>query len=340
MKIPLSYLSLLLLGIISLASTCNDLLTGYSNLPYDARVVQFLGDRTVQFLNAADSVKVYALDPLAEAAPESQHLGYALSQQSDTLTNRQRYALHQLLRSEGSYSFDSLQKSCAFLPQYAIAFFGTDSQTQRVDTLSVLLDLNCSVWQFHLADQAPFEDFDRVRDTLGHWLQQLLPMPPPTPPSTPSTEMVLDYLKANFGAKIAERMVAADSISAFLLNPEESSNDSSKLFNGYLIVDRVEQLESPKQQLLLDLLKGKEIKVAGAQLKNCTFLPDVGFRLHVEKEQYTDLLIAFYCDDWLLINANKQVRTDCRLLRPDLLSVARESFPDDAYLRSIPLESE
>lgn len=340
MKKELLKISLLIVCIISLANTCNDNnSTEYATTEWDKQVSEFLGKNAINFINTADSVKIYTLAPTSNDTLRQKYMKYIAVNQSDTLTNEQVFFLHKILKSEKSYTFDNLVKDCTLFPNYSIAFFGKNNQLQ-LDTLSILLDFNCDVWHFCYKNQTKFEDFDNIRDSLLMWINDIVPNRNEVAEKTKNMETVYDYLQKQLSTSIAEQLINTDTISAFLLNPEEETNDTTNLFNGFLIIDKVSQLKEKEQKSMTDIIKNKKIQIDSTLVNNCTFLPDIGFRFYNENKSHTDILIAFYCNDWLFINNETRIIMDCEPIRKDLLDLAKNSFPNDKYLNNLPVESE
>ncbi len=328
-----SQLILLFICMISLSSTCENKYQRYSKIKCDKEVSDFLGAKTVKFINSADSVKVYVLNPMSKDTLGERYLEYKTTRQSDTLSNVQLLALHSILKSKNSYSFDSLVKNCTLLPNYSVSFFAKN-KNQQLDTLSILLDFNCDTWYFKYDNQIKFEDFDTVRDTLLVWLRSVFTKNNKVSNSY-DMEKINSLIKNQFGEKTAKQIKNINTVSAFLLNPEKESEDTTRLFNGFFVVDKVPKLQDVEQKLIMDILQNKKIITDSRLAKNCTFLPDIGFRIYAKDKSYTDILVAFYCNDWLLINNEKRVITDCQSIRKELLELATKTFPEDEYLRSI-----
>lgn len=149
-------------------------------------------------------------------------------------------------------------------------------------------------------------------------------------------------LAEKLGIAIAGPLLEADSVVAFLLDPEGSNNAGNGKFNGFPLVNEPKKLTLAQSNYLRQLISNPAYYPESSFIKNCTFLPDVGFRFygkHNKKTNHADLLIAFYCDDWLFTDGTKKITKDSKSARMELLRFIQQIFPGDEYLKKIPLKN-
>ena len=139
---------------------------------------------------------------------------------------------------------------------------------------------------------------------------------------------------------IKEDLIKAEKVSVFLLNPEQKPNNDEEAFCNFTIVDKIENLDTKNRKTLYKIITSNDFYTNSETVKNCTFLPDIGFRIYMEKNKTVDLLIAFYCDEWLLKIKDDEIISDFSKIRSDLLELSKNIFPSDDYLKKIPVQND
>ena len=310
----------------------------------DNTVPKFLGQDIFNLINHADSIEVLRLNPLSEDSTAVFYLGYAVQDTSPNLSKSQVAYLSKIIKDKASYSFDSVTKNCTLLPDYALVFYGSNLQ-KRKDTLSILLDFHCDMWNFIYHDIRKFEDMKSSRDSLLALVNTVLPQQPKealdttkiaqTILSKDTTEKDTTKFKISPLMQYTEIQTVflkdlekkVHKVQAFILDPEADVRDSLQSFNGFTVVRQLDSLQLNHQDTLLKIITDTTNYPIIKSVKNCTFLPDVGYRLYRMDSTFTDLLIAFYCNDWMFIRADKRVIRDCQKARQALLKVTRQIFP-------------
>ena len=139
--------------------------------------------------------------------------------------------------------------------------------------------------------------------------------------------------------KVSEQLATTDKISVFLLNPKKKVTDGTNSFCNYLVIDEIINIDIEKREILKKIILSKDFYSQSDIVKNCTFFPDIGFRFFT-KSKTVDLLIAYYCDEWLIISNKKQIRNDCSKTRKELLQLTKSIFPHDEYIQNISIKNE
>ena len=266
----------------------------------DSSVSRFLGKEILHLTQQSDSVQALYLNPMNQDSTANYHLGYAVQDTSQNLTQTQISSLSRILESEASYSFDSTTKNCTLLPDYALVFYGSNLQKQR-DTLTVLLDFHCDMWHFFYRDIRKFEDMEGARDSLLALMNEVFSKKTVIDTlelDTTKVKIELDTTKVKKKKELDTTKVKKmkyDQIqnlffeglsenshitNAFLLNPENSVQDSSQSFHSFAVVEKLDSISKTQQDTLLKIIKNKDNYRFTDHVKNCTFLPDVGYRMY------------------------------------------------------------
>ncbi|MCC6461241.1 MAG: hypothetical protein IT260_12270 [Saprospiraceae bacterium] len=351
---PVHSLLIPALALLSIASKCSGSQQSGQPLtppPTDSLVLNLLGKSRVDLIRAADRVAVRSLAP--DGHPEV----WAEAARIPDLVA--------ILCRKESYTFSKVLEKCPVGADVQINL--RVSQGRPADSLLVLVNTQCRSWQFVYQGQVVAEDALGPQNGIEAWLSAvLLPARPeksadkperptakkdtasskntgkPAAPSPGAGAQSANHLEQRFGAALAQNILQAGTVSVFALDPEKKPSDSSSVFNGFAVVQKQEKLSAPLRKKLIDIINNPNNHVESRLAKNCTFLPDIGFRFsRVEngKTAYSDVLVAFYCDDWMFRDgANRQIR-DCAVARKELLELARKIFPGDAYFKQLPLRN-
>jgi hypothetical protein len=310
----------------------------FSKIKTDAEVSKFLGLSIIDFINSADSIKILVLSPLGDDTVSIKHLDFPVISISPSIDTNNTTVLHKILKSKLSYGFDDFVKNCTLLPNYSINFFKT--KNNYTDTLSILLDFNCDVWYFKHKNVTKSEDNEGARDSLLRWLSLIFPDSNSVINKHDMQKFTYGHLEEKFGFEISRNIMESDSVVVYVLDPQKSSFDSARIFNKFLIIDTPVILENQYVVKLTEIINNKNFYKSSQLAKNCTFLPDIGFRFFRNKNYYTDVLIAFYCDEWLFVSGKNQVYADSRLARQQLIELIRTIRPNDEYFKQLPIISE
>ena len=325
----------------------------------DSLVLKLLGPQRVALIRATDRVRVRSLVPDANGG-----------QWREVLAEPSRVPdLVSILCRKESYSFSKVLEKCPLAADVHILL--SVGQGPSADSLLVLVNIQCQSWQYVYHGQAVAEDRFGPQNAIAAWVSAVLPpasaeknadqaqhSPQSERPdvkkdtSIPKTSgkpagaepgPATNLLEQRFGADIAQTILQAGTVSAYVLDPEKAPPAGSNTFNGFAVVQEQEKLSAPLSKKLLAILSAPKHHLESRLAKNCTFLPDIGFRLlrtENGKSDYVDVLVAFYCDDWMFKDSNgsRYIR-DCAPARKELLELVRKIFPGDEYFKRLPLEN-
>ena len=308
-----------------ISSKCTDNKNFNAKTKADKKVRNFLGEEFISFFDNASEVKIHLLDPFGEKS-KTEFFGYSELGVSDILVYEDLMFLNNILKSDSSYSFDNTIKNCTFLPSHAISFYNN----QLDDTLSILMDFNCKVWQFNYKGVTKFEDFDNVSKPLKDWLDLKSSS---IKRGINNNGLMYKKIENELSLSASQNIKKAEKIEAFLIDPQKAVSDGNIKFNNFLVIDSLKLTNSYKN-ILLKIIQNHEVS-DNNYIKNCTFLPDVGFRFVDEKENFTDMMVAFYCDDLMITRDGKSFVVDSKAIRSDLLELSMSIFPNDTYLKKI-----
>jgi len=139
---------------------------------------------------------------------------------------------------------------------------------------------------------------------------------------------------ANSNKKAVSIFKDVKNVESYLLNPELKSTDSTS-FHGYTIINPPVQLNEKQLSELQNILLNKNNNQQDKFVKSCTFLPDVGFRCYTNDSTFTDILVAFYCDDWMFVSGEKQYLKDCSKARKSLVRLVKDIYKEDNYIQKL-----
>lgn len=304
--------------------------------PWDVEVQRFLGDSVVYCLENATDVVVYQLDPLSKDSVEESLLGYkVLAQRS--MPDSIRRELVGLLRSRKSYSFDGNRKKCPPLPGYAVTFTLRGHSLTQPDSLTVLLDFSCDVWYFCAGSTRKMEDFDTVHEQLQECIHRAMDGLAPTEQvkSVPLSDTLEGCMDRLLSSSAVDNILRSTVFRAYLLNPMVDTASGSESFRGYSVVAASDSLAVRADNPLLASLRTMRSVPCDTLVSNCTFLPDLAFRLRLPNGQLADVLIAFYCDEWRICYNERVYQASCPAVRNALLKYAQGLFPKDEYVRRL-----
>jgi hypothetical protein len=146
----------------------------------------------------------------------------------------------------------------------------------------------------------------------------------------------ISFLESYFDKELIDCLASADSIKAFILNPDIEVKDSTLAYRGFYVVTHPAPtvLNKKQSQKLSKIVFNKNYYYHEKYFKRCTFIPDIGFRFYANNGTYADILIAFYCDEWMFVKDKKYSKNSERP-RKKLLSLIQEIFLDDEYFKRI-----
>ena len=149
-------------------------------------------------------------------------------------------------------------------------------------------------------------------------------------------EVPLDvsFLELYFDKKTVDVLKKIRNVESYLLNPELKHKDSAS-FNNYTVIKPPIKLTETQVTELQKILMNENNYQQDKIVKNCTFLPDVGFRCYANDSTFVDILVAFYCDDWLFASGKKQYNKDCSKARKSLVYLAKDIYTNDNYIQKL-----
>ena len=116
-----------------------------------------------------------------------------------------------------------------------------------------------------------------------------------------------------------------DSATAYLLYPESSDTAPALVFRAFEVIGRPQKLNKfHKEEFSLII---REPSKPNDLIISCTFLPDIGFRFFKDKQE-TDVLIAFYCDEWLFAKDSVMNSGSCSHVHQELVRLSKRLFPE------------
>jgi len=144
----------------------------------------------------------------------------------------------------------------------------------------------------------------------------------------------ISFLELYFDETMVSTLTDIKKVESYLLNP--GLKDTSALsFHRYSVINTPVKLSENQIYLLQDILSNKDNYQQDSIVKSCTFLPDVAFRCYVNDSIFTDILVAYYCDDWLFISEKKQYYKDCSKARKALVYLAKDIYKEDNYIQKL-----
>ncbi|MEW6306208.1 MAG: hypothetical protein AB1705_22305 [Verrucomicrobiota bacterium] len=146
-----------------------------------------------------------------------------------------------------------------------------------------------------------------------------------------------DAIRANMGSPVVDMILHPDRVEAFRLPTVEERRESySQTLDGYGVLKRT-LVKNSRDVLQGSLLDDRHQYGLG---KACLFDPPVAFRFSKNGESAT-ALVCFGCDDIVLLHRDAKgkelssLRFEFKSVVPELLTVSRRLFPNDALLRNL-----
>jgi len=134
------------------------------------------------------------------------------------------------------------------------------------------------------------------------------------------------HIGLNLGSNIfIDSMLGSDSVIAYLLDPESLDTTPKLALREFeVIMPPVKLSKFDKEQMFQFI---QEPIYVDSLISSCTFLPDIGFKFFKDKKE-TDLLIAFYCDEWFFANDRISEISTCTHVRLKLITLSKSLFPE------------
>ncbi len=278
--------------------------------------------KTMSVIKKSEKVVYYALDPMSEDCPNGDIYGFAKTDYTKKLDITEKDSIiNFVIGNKDNYRKSGKGKFCPPAPQDAFLFF------KGKDTVAVVFDLDCATYTV-VKDTLKYEyDFDHNYANVSKLIKQFRQQDSDAIKLCPSVDSSQKTLTDKMKRIISE----SDSVVCYLLDPMDKT--CSDTLRGFCILER-NSIESRLSDSLRNILLDESFFPHSDIIKNCTFLCDMDFRFYL-KDEYVDVMFAFYCDECAVICGKESVRTDSKAMQKDILIIAKDIFPKDRYIRHL-----
>ena len=213
-------------------------------------------------------------------------------------------------------------KFSAFLPVDVFQFI------KGKDTVNFLVDLHCDIWKFS-TNEKKF-DFDALHAPMEKLIYGIIGKELTSDNMINNPIVKAECKKSIMPDSIKTLLQSADSLVWYMLDPMQQ--DVKNGFNGFYILDKKAESDTVRIKNLMHNLLREDMFLETDIVKNCTFLPDIGFR-SLKGDEFIDVMFSFYCDECKIIYGDNYIQSDCGIIRKEILAEAQKAFPKDRYIR-------
>ena len=268
--------------------------------------------KTMAVIKKAEKVVYYALDPMSEDLSKGEILGYSVVGNGIEVSNNQKDSLISLVQeSIAHFKSSKTIKMSAFIPECAFQFVKTN------DTVNLLLDFHADVLSFAHKTKNIKLGFAETHKRLMSFINIL-------------KIEACDSAESIIPMEILDKIVAADSLTWYILDAMEQPSASTESFNNALIL---QQKGNKNAKSVSSILSAPPSFVKSNRIKESVFMPDLGIRMFIDGKPAVDVLFSFYCEECRIINGEKIFQSDCQRIKKDIIKNALNIFPTDKYLR-------
>ncbi len=275
--------------------------------------------KTMAVIKKAENVCMYLIDPMTDVFSNGEIQGYAVAGNRIEVSNVQKDSLFSLVQgSFANYKSSETVKMSTFIPECAFQFVKAN------DTVNLLLDFHADIMSFaHKAKNSKLS-FAKTHEPLVSFVNSLKPKD-----ESPLMEGEVDS-KSMIPKEILDKIVAADSLTWYIIDALGQPSASVETFNNALIL---QQKGDKNAKLVSAILSAPSSFVKSDRIKESVFMPDLGIRMLVNNKPAVDILFSFYCDECKIISGENIFQSDCQRIKKDIVKTALNVFPTDKYLR-------
>lgn len=319
------------------------------------RTKSALPKRVLNIVSKADSAVAYKVNAMDAPSDTSETIcGFAVVGEPVVIGKREMASLQGIVDSLAySDSRSDIKKLSTFIPDYGFEFY--KGRTSVV----VLFDLHADLCTFYYKRKQYLLDTDSVKTDLSALLNSVWKRTPAKQqkaenamPQVPAIDVnkLVDaskrlnaendttpkaprYIKLN-GA-ILKMIKSAKSITCCIIDPLAKGDKNMEKLGKYVVLQKKDVSDEKTLKSVKETITGDKCFEDLEYVKNCTFLPDIAFQIRSGKKTL-NILFSFYCSECMMQLDGKQVfRNDCSLIQSEIISIARQIYPKDKYLRTI-----
>lgn len=311
----------------------------------------------IKHIDKSTEVKFYTINSLYEDSLAEKLCGFCVVDTSKVLSSEQVKRLKQIIANDSNYiRKDDVVKFSTFIPDYAFKFI------DGKDSVVLFLDFHADIWSFRYKKKEFISDNEKPSPALRNLIENIFgkKLENPQPRNTVSSnkingsvilandteiierkdsvkeekqESIQQYVKLS--SKIQNMITDSDSVSCVILDPLTKEKTDNHFLGKYAILMQKSITDKGVNDSLKQLLLADKSFPKFDFAKNCTFLPDIAFVFYCNNETL-NVLFSFYCDECRMIISNKlEFSNDCSNIRSEIITISRNVFPKDKYLRTI-----
>lgn len=314
-----------------------------------------LPKRALNIIDKSDSVVACQVDAMNAPSDTSETLcGYAVVGKAKSVGKHNAVNLQKIVDSLAIVGAQGhIRKFSTFIPDYGFIFYAGKS------SVVLLVDQHADLCAFHYKKKQFLLDTDSVRNVLGALLDDVWERKPAdkvkadnsarqrialdgnvavvasnsSKAENDSTPKAPQYIKLD--KNILKMIKSSKSVTCCIIDPLTKGDKDKERLGKYVVLQKKEVTDEKQVKAVSDLIAGEKSFEKLDYVKNCTFLPDIALQINSGKKTL-DILFSFYCNECMMLIDGKQVfRNDCSLIQPEIISIARQIYPKDKYLRTI-----
>lgn len=294
-------------------------------------------------LGEMDEVICYRLDPMASDSLSTFN-GCAIVE-SVKLSALQIKDLKKIMNDPSLVSKDdSLVKFSTFIPTYAFVF------VNKSDSSVLLLDFHSDQWSYVHRGTSEIRNNEPARESLLALVDDVMnggkvkkndvqtDDAAGVSAKCDSTETVLSVYsnvddKSILPTEIQKALTDAVSVEWYMLDPMSEGESPADNYHGYGEILSVASSDAEQVESVKSIFLKPQSFVDTEVLKNCTFIPDMALTLKTSENEEVRILFSFYCNECLILKGSERFQSDCKLIRQEVLLMAKNLFPNDRYVR-------
>ena len=172
------------------------------------------------------------------------------------------------------------------------------------DTVNFLVDLHCDMWMFSTGESK--YDFDTFHASMEKLVYKIIGKTLPTDNVVANPIIESEPPKSIMPDSVRIVLQNTDSLMWYILDPMQ--RDDKEGFCGYYVLDKKIESDAALANNLAKLLLHEGMFLQTDMVKNCMFLPDLGFRVFSEKG-FADIMFSFYCNECKIICNGKSIQS-------------------------------
>lgn len=279
--------------------------------------------KTMSIIKKAEKVVYYALDPMETNCTSQKIEGICTTGFSKILEQNEIDTLISIINGNAKIPIkEGSGKFSAFIPVDVFQF------TKGNDTVNFLVDLHCYKWKFSSCDKK--NDFDAFGIQMKKLVYDIIGEPLVATNHDLENTQIKGNKQSILSEPIQNVLHHTDSLIWYILDPMQHNETNG--FHGLHVLDTQKESDTVIVNDLKKILLDKDSFIQTDMVKNCAFLPDLGFRIF-GSDTYIDLLFAFYCNECRIIFDNNTLQYDSENIRRPILQQAKMAFPKDRYIR-------